>query len=218
VSFSKVLGLDTGSVAFDPVISAADASMSLVGRATEVVERNRGTRHHVVPLCTLAPDVVAWVGYREAWVKPISERNFRYVDGGFTLHVGRAGYLEKPQILRSEWSGSRSKSFLNLAGHPHWQLDALESARINRAERLSFGKPMPITKQFEATPETDATQRMLLGLTIERLHLASAAAWWREPVALVANSPATVADIDRWMLGCVAYLKQEAARCAILVY
>ena len=129
VRFGQVLGQATGEVAFAPDISSTAAMMSLGGRASEIIARNRGKPHRVLPLCPIVGDVLAWIGYRECWQKLGAEQSFRFFEGGFTLHVGRQGELDKPQILRSEWIGRRSNVFVNEAGHPHWQLDVLESAR-----------------------------------------------------------------------------------------
>jgi len=58
---------------------------------------------------------------------------------------------------------------------------------------------------------------LLRALTVEKMHLASAACWWRPPEVPVAHLPETVADLNRWIIGCVTYLRQEASRCCILL-
>jgi hypothetical protein len=219
VRFGESVGLATGELAFAPEISSTAALMTLAGRASEMIARNRGRTHRVVPLCPVTDDVLVWTGYRECWRKQGAEQNFRFVEGGFTLHIGRQGEVSKPQILRSEWIGRRSGAFINQAGHPHWQLDVLESARVDVPKAPArFDDPAtPRTAlEFSSEPAPVVDDNLLLGLTVERMHLASAALWWRVPSVPVAHLPETVGDLDRWILGCVAYLRQEAARCAIV--
>ncbi len=219
VEFGGAIGLPTGDLAFAPEINSTTATMTLGGRASEMITRNRGRSHRVVPLTALSDDVFIWTGYREAWQKQGSEQNLRFVEGGFTLHLGRQGEVTKPQILRSEWVGRRSRAFVDMAGHPHWQLDVLESARStvpNVPARFGdLDAPRPVVDFNSAAISADGPD-FLLGLTVENMHLASAALWWRPPGANVAHLPETVAELDRWILGCVAYLRQEAARCRVV--
>lgn len=220
VEFGRVIGLTTGEVAFAPEISSTSATMFLAGRASEVIARNRGGQHPVVPLVALNDDIYIWTGYREAWQKQGSEQNLRFVEGGFTLHLGRQGEMTKPQVLRSEWVGRRSRAFVDMAGHPHWQFDVLESTRsIIPTDPVRFDSlgSQPSVIEFDSTAIINDGSDLLKGLTVEDMHFASAALWWRLPTTSVAHLPETVADVDRWILGCVAYLRQEAARCKILV-
>ena len=222
VKFAAAIDLPRGDVAFAPEFTSTTAAMTLNGRASEVIERNRGLSHPVVPIALLRDDIWIWTGYREAWLKQGAELNFRFVDAGFTLHVGRRGEVNKPQLLRSEWVGRRSRAFVERAGHPHWQLDALESARKNsRGSTVArFGEtPAPAeVAEFDssaAAGSADDIRNLLIGFTIEDMHLASAALWWRPSGAEVVHLPQTVGELDRWILGCVTYLRQEAARCRI---
>ncbi len=219
VSFGEVVGQATGDIAFAPEISSTAAVMMLGGRASETIARNRGNPHRVVPLCAVTDEVLAWAGYRESWQKQGAEQSFRFVEGGFTLHIGRQGELAKPQILRSEWISPRNGAFVNRAGHPHWQLDVLESVRTRSPEPPAWFDDRTIPRaaiEFEGEPLPVISEDLLLGLTIERMHLASAALWWRQPNPPVAHPPETVAELDRWILGCVAYLRQEVGRCTII--
>lgn len=222
VTFAAAIGLAKGDVAFAPDFTSINAAMTLNGRASEVIERNRGLSHPVVPIALLRDDIWIWTGYRESWLKQGAELNFRFVDAGFTLHVGRRGEVNKPQLLRSEWVGRRSRAFVEQAGHPHWQLDALESARERATGSIvaRFGDaPVPAAAaEFDSSvvaSSGDDIRDLLIGLTIEDMHLASAALWWRPSGAEVMHLPQTVAELDRWILGCVTYLRQEAARCRI---
>lgn len=195
--------------------------MTLAGRAREMTGRNQGRAHRVVPLVAVTDDVLMWAGYRERWQKQGGEQNLRFVEGGFTLHLGRPGELAKPQLLRSEWVGRRSRAFVDLAGHPHWQLDVLESARVTTpVVPACFDDPAaPRTPiDFDSGLAPAAGPDLLLGLTIENMHLASAALWWRVPGASITHLPGSVAELDRWILGCVAYLRQESGRCKIVAH
>lgn len=217
-SFADTVGLQIGEIAFAPEISNTSATMSLCGRASETISRNRGSAHPVVPLATLSDEVSLWVGYKESWEKYGNLQNFRFVEGGFTLHVGRPGELEKPQVLRNEWVGRRSRAFVDKAGHPHWQLDALESIRTSTPKpEVRFGDlaSSSAVREFTSEIEPPDVTSLLLSLTIEKMHLASAAHWWRPPEVSVAHVPETVTELDRWVIGCVSYMRQEALRCRI---
>lgn len=103
------------------------------------------------------------------------------------------------------------------AGHPHWQLDVLESARQAVVEPARFAEAAAHPVEFgSASAEEAFGESLLFGLTVERMHLASAALWWRKPSLPVAYPPESVADLDRWILGCVTYLRQEVQRCVIV--
>ena len=102
---------DTGELSFVSEISDTQAALTLGGRASEVIERNAGPKHRVVQLCSLSEEVFAWVGFRERWKRIGNERHFRFLDGGFTIHVGRQGEIFKPQIMRSEWVGRRGNDY-----------------------------------------------------------------------------------------------------------
>ena len=213
-AIGTTLGLPGGEVSLASDVTGNGATMSLGGRASEVISRNRGRPHRVLPLCAISGDVFGWVGYREGWDKRGGEQMFRFMEGGFTLHIGRAGEIEKPQVMRSEWVGPRSRSFEEHAGHPHWQMDALESSRNRpRSVPAVFGEEPSGPIEFEETTPTPAD--LLRRLTLERVHLASAATWWRQGPQAIAHAPASVADLDRWVLGCLSYLRQEMGRCQI---
>ena len=215
VNLGERIGLPTGEILLASELANEIAVVSLGGRASEMIERNRGGRHRVIPLCTISNDVFAWAGYRENWEKRGHELKFRFVEAGFTLHVGRVGEIEKPQIMRSEWVGPRGKSFAEHAGHPHWQLDVLESARAHLwTKPVIFAVTSPPRVDFEASEPSPID--LLRRLTLERMHLASSTTWWRHPPQPIAHVPTNVADLDRWILGCISYLRQEVGRCAIV--
>lgn len=220
VQFGNAVGLGRGEVAFAPEIRNADATMALTGRVSEKVARNRGKAHQVVPIASISIETSIWAGYRETWQRQASQQNFRFVEAGFTLHVGSVGELTKPQILRNEWVGRRSRAFVDLAGHPHWQLDVLESARAEAAEvpvRFEgLTESSSVVREFSSSTTAPTGRDLLMGLTVEDMHLASSVMWWNLPSPNVAHTPESVAELDRWLLGSVAYLRQEAARCRLV--
>ena len=57
---------------------------------------------------------------------------------------------------------------------------------------------------------------ILGGLTLERMHLASAAHWWLEQGHGVVHAPRSVAELDRWLFNTLSFLRHEASRCVIL--
>jgi hypothetical protein len=217
VKFSDVLGQARGQVFFTSQITDTDATLELNGRISEFIARNRGPKHRVIPLCPLSDEVFAWVGFRELWHRIKDTKSYRFVEGGFTIHLGKQGELFKPQIMRSEWVGRRSKAFGEGIGHPHWQMDVLESVRTRSLEvpaRFEGGETPAL--EFGETQTKEADRDLVLGLTVERMHLASAAQWWRLPSVSIANSPVDAAELDRWILGCITYLRQEMQRCEIV--
>ena len=216
--FGDALGHEVGELSFISEIWNTQAAVTLGGRASEVIERNAGEKHRVVQLCSLSDEIYAWVGFRERWNRVGSERNFRFLDGGFTIHVGRQGEIFKPQIMRSEWVGRRGSDFHDHVGHPHWQIDVLETARGGMPEapaRFDAESAPAPNSGFEADQAAPRIGDLLLKLPIERMHLASAAPWWQPPTVRVANSPKNVSELDRWILGCVSYIRQEVNRCEL---
>ena len=217
--FGDALGQEVGELSFVSEIWNTQAAVTLGGRASEVIERNAGPKHRVVQLCSLSEEMFAWVGFRERWKRIGNERNFRFLDGGFTIHVGRQGEIFKPQIMRSEWVGQRGSEFHDHIGHPHWQIDILETARGGVPEapaRFDAGSsPTPVL-EFNADQAAPQIDDVLLKLPIERMHLASAAPWWQPAKVRVANAPRAVSELDRWILGCVRYIRQEVNRCKLL--
>lgn len=214
-----MLDHEPGGLSFVPEISNTQAALSLGGRASEIIERNAGAKHRVVQLCSLSEEVFAWVGFRERWKRSGKEKHFRFLDGGFTIHVGKEGEIFKPQIMRSEWVGRRGNEFQEHIGHPHWQIDILETARgggPRAPARFNGGSnPTPVL-EFAADQGAPVIDEILLKLPLERMHLASAAPWWRPPKVRVANSPNSVSDLDRWITGCVCYIRQEVNRCQLV--
>lgn len=218
LKFAGVIGLRSGDVAFSDDLTSSKAAMTLCGRASEKVNRNRGSAHFVVPLAEVSEGVFMWVGYRELWDRPLEARKFHFVEGGFTVHVGKPGELNKPQIFRNEWVGQRSAGFVQKAGHPHWQFDALETCRLNQnatVERFQPTNDEGPVQEFKAQESVYDTSQTIVRLTVENMHLASSASWWRKPEEQIAHQPKTEKEVDQWILGCLLYMRQEATRCKL---
>lgn len=212
---SPILEESRDQVACYYQIPDPDAFIFLGGPASEVIERNLGSKHRVVRLCALTRDIFAWAGYREQWQRLERERSFRFVSAGFTFHAGRQGELHKPQMIRSEWVSKRSPAFDSMIGHPHWQVDVLDTIRRQSMwEAAYFGDDTEsnFTASFRENGPTDQVVQSFLNLPIERMHLASAAAWWRRPQVDIAHSPKSITELDRWVVGCIAYIRKEFAR------
>ena len=209
-----------------PIQIAADyfsqgATAGFVGGDCERIDRNRGGQSSVAPVIALDGELFAWIGYYEAWRSVRGTLPFAFRDLSLTVHIGRQGDPVKPQIFRSEWAGVSDWGGGEIgfqaagAGHPHWQIDALESL-------AAFAEPA----QFEPDPAEDiaifggdapAPEELLRSVTIERMHFASAADWW-VPIAKGGtprhmNAPRELDDLTLWAVNCVEYLRQELGRC-----
>ena len=214
--FTDILKEPTGYIFCDTATVNDETTISLGSRAGEVIERNAGQSHRVVQLCSLSIDVFAWVGFRERWRRDGKERSLRFVDAGFTLHVGRQGDLIKPQILRSEWVGMRGRHFHDHIGHPHWQIDIMDTARRRWMEEVLVFGDSPQRRPngtFGVDHKPELVDQLLLMVPVEKMHLASFAPWWQKGTVTVANAPANVSELDRWIVGCISYLRQEVERC-----
>jgi hypothetical protein len=84
---------------------------------------------------------------------------------------------------------------------------------------LEFLGDEEIVEEFEPEAREADVWEMLRSATFERMHFASAAPWWMRQAAdaspLHMNAPVDEAGLSRWLLACIAYLKQELARCEI---
>jgi hypothetical protein len=104
------------------------------------------------------------------------------------------------------------------AGHPHWQIDILESMRRTRPEvhvRFDSNTSSQEPKDFGDVIDDNEKPDLLLGLTIEKTHLASATTFWRSQDEPIAHAPVSVKEVNQWVLGSIKYLKREASRCVI---
>jgi hypothetical protein len=200
----------------------------LVGQACERARRERGRDSFVVPIAQLPHGLKAWLGLQEVWEinsRDIRQYIFRHL--GLTVHFGLVSDPLKPQVFRCEWPGIRDwtgsgPGFQSSgAGHPHWQFDLSAALRagqkeISESEFDRSGGEMVEDFAVEASPNV---MTLLQSATIERMHFASAAPWWqrqppdRDPLHM--NAPQDQESLSRWLLACIAYMKQELERCEI---
>ena len=215
---ARALGISSDKVYCTSETANAQAVIGLAGRSSELIERNAGQKHRVIQLCRLSDDVFAWVGFRERWQRIGRERHMRFLDVGFTIHVGREGELIKPQIFRSEWVGVGGRNGRDQVGHPHWQIDIVDTVRRKRQEdKVGFGGASKVYPRsgFDNNGKLDQSENFLLSVPIEKIHFASAAPWWEKGEVMVANAPNDIPALDRWIVGCISYLRQEVARCGL---
>ena len=171
----------------------------------------------------------AWIGYREEWDHERtsgSARRFSFRAAGVTVYFGRKNDVYKPQILRAEWAGWAKWSGSDYdfqgedAGHPHWQFDAMESlsdVRVNDRvatlrKVISDGDDENVV---EFSPQLDSTdaENVIAAKKYSRLHLASAAAWWKSaPHNLHAHCPDKLSDVESWLRHSITYLSGELRR------
>lgn len=216
IKLSRFVEEKAGEIACFHNIFDTDAVIVLGGRASEMIERNTGGNHQVVRLCGLSGEVFAWLGFREQWRRSGKERKFRFVSAGFTFHTGRQGELRKPQMMRSEWVSKRSREFRSHIGHPHWQVDVLDTIR-QRARQIDsdigYDSKLAVGEHFGRVDQSGQVPRSFLNMPMERMHLANAAPWWQPQPVQIAHSPASIAELDRWIVGCISYARQELMRC-----
>lgn len=199
--------------------------VGLQGAACERVTRNRGGSTLVAPLCTMAAGLTAWLGWQEAWEMVPGPKPFRFRNAGITIYVGKPHEALKPQVLRLEWPGISNWSGGEVsfqspgAGHPHWQIDILQS--LARAPSEAVFKPdgEELVEDFEAVHREPTTLELLQRLSIDRMHFASAAPWWL-PAAVEGrghhmNAPEDMGAITRWLEQSLRYVIQELSRCEI---
>ena len=199
----------------------------LVGSSCERIERDRGGPAFVAPLAVLPKGLLAWLGVYEVWGSV--GRGYVFRNLSLTIHFGFEGDPVKPQVFRSEWvglqaqGGSRAELETSDTANPHWQFDLgllirshLESEEIDNGNVFS---QEPV-EDFESLTKSESVSELILSVTFERLHFASSAPWWKvlesdlQPVYI--NVPSDEGSLSRWMLGCIAYIKQELGRCEIV--
>jgi len=197
-------------------------SAGLIGSACERVTRNRGGASFVAPISVLRDDFCAWLGLQEVWDVGGGQRPYAFKQLGLTVHFGSNGDPIKPQVFRSEWVGVRDWDGTGInfqspgAGHPHWQIDVMESMRI-ATRPVAFHPASDQVEEFR--DEATSVDTLVRSITIESMHFASAALWWTLPLAdglpLHVNAPADDADLTRWLESSLAYIKQELERCRV---
>ena len=201
----------------------------LYGSGCELIPRNRGRRVPVAPLVCLGHGLWVWLGYHEEWEGERSDHGtpkYSFKTVGLSIHFGFRNNVLKPQIFRAEWAGwarwgSRNYSFqAGGAAHPHWHFDALDSV----AEEKSSQRATELIRRLKANGDSEIREfspnlpdldvRDFIGAQkLSRIHLASAAAWWKSPPhGEHMHGPASLGDIETWVLRSIEYIKGELAR------
>jgi len=214
----------------DPDWSAPLIVAGLVGADCEHIYRNRGGQVHVVPFCDLTENLVAWLSYREEWRDEQLGRKgrFSFRSSNLSIYFGRKHDTYKPQMFRAEWAGwaqwsGGSYSFQGGdAGHPHWQVDAIESLQGDKLEQRASNLSRLLSETDAqsrqivdfADPEPNhQTKSIIASQNFSRLHLPSAAAWWKSPPHDVhTHSPRTTADVQIWVGRSLRYVRSELQR------
>lgn len=219
-ALGSVLQLTREELRIEPLYQAEGVWAGLVGRACERVTPNRGGPTLVAPLHRLPRGLMAWIGFREMWEASADPRLFTFRQIGLSVHFGHPGDPVKPQAFRSEWPGVKDWTGAGLgfqapgAGHPHWQVDVLETL-WREPDEVDFDvDPADGIESFSSEPVGSET--LLRSVTLERIHFASAASWWA-PLPPTArphqiNAPEDEAGLTRWLVACIGYVKQELAR------
>jgi hypothetical protein len=74
-------------------------------------------------------------------------------------------------------------------------------------------------ESFDSVASPPTITDRIRALTVERMHLASAAPWWSRKLAEFGshhlNAPTEQGDLSRWLAASIDYLKQELGRCVI---
>lgn len=207
----------------DPDYQAGGVWTGLRGRGVERIDRNHGTAS-VARLLPLPDDLFAWLDYKEIWDLE-GGRTFVFRQAGLTVHVGEVGDPVKPQLFRLEWPGLRDwdRSGIGFqssgAGHPHWQIDVLESLHDQRDSTRFDPEIGEEIENFDTEVITPTLSDRIRALTFEKMHLASAAPWWLNRSAEFGlhhlNAPANQEDLLRWLTAALVYIKQELSRCTM---
>jgi hypothetical protein len=216
------IGRGTRDVGVEADYQASAVWTGLVGRIVERIDRNRG-RANVAPFCELSNDLMTWLGYQEVWDADGGRTPFVFRQASLSIHAGDVGDPIKPQLLRLEWPGLRDwdRSGVGFqshnAGHPHWQIDVLESLR-NRTKPVQFDPdPAGDLETFEAAPTRMTLSDRIRELALENMHLASAAPWWVKGPGQFGlhhlNAPESQESLCRWLKAAIAYIRQELSRC-----
>ena len=203
--------------------------VGIAGAGCEFIRRERGSRAYVAPMLRLDGGLWAWIGFREEWdvgARRNERLTFRMV--GFTVHFGYKYSTEKPQVFRAEWAGWAQWNAgewgyqAGSAGHPHWQVDALESIhREEAAERaatylsvLRLEQEAPEVRDFSPKDVGQEEIRDVVGIQeLSRIHFASAAPWWKSaPEDAHMHSPGQLLDVERWFGRTLQYTVQELRR------
>lgn len=221
-----ILGYNLQQFRIDAEAQAERVWVGLQGSACERVNRNRGGAALVVPLLALQKDLFAWLGLQEVWDIESGPKPFVFRQLSLTVHFGYVGDPVKPQALRLEWPGVRDWNGAGLsfqtvgAGHPHWQIDILQS--LAELKNESFAADLIETvEEFGVEQSSPDLNALLRSISIESMHLASAARWWLPSTSVGRgqhmNMPPDLTGLTRWLSQSVRYVQQELARCVFRV-
>jgi hypothetical protein len=198
--------------------------VGLVGTACERINRNRGGATFVAPLCSLSSGLKAWISLWEVWEASGRPGSFTFRELSITVYFGLTNDPLKYQAFRAEWPGIRDWNGSGFsfqspgAGHPHWQIDVLQTLReVRDQESFTAGSTNLVQDFIEETTESDL-DALFCSIGLERMHFASAAPWWAVQSVSTRphmNAPAEERGLTRWMSGCLSYLKQELRRCDV---
>lgn len=197
---------------------------SLVGTEDEYAERHRGPgKTPVVQTLLLGQGLCAWIGYHEVWnsARPAGKtKRFSFHSAGLTVHFGYRYNQYKPQMFRAEWTTTGTSYQPGDPANPHWHLDALESLRHDDAAKRASGILATLrSEEDEAEPRDfsppvnrNEVRDVVSVQRLSKLHLASAAAWWKGDSASHVRSPTSVRDIQAWVKGTLNHLAGELGR------
>lgn len=204
-------------------VAGSTLTAGLVGAGCERIERNIGGRTNVIAFLPLQGQLLAWLGYCENWcVLSKRGKNHEFRSASLSVYFGLEHEAYKPQVLRAEWAGwakwdGASYAFQSEAGHPHWQIDALES--LGQDTSALRGKTLQALQDsdegevvHEFLPEADTVRGLVLAQGLSRVHFPSAAAWWRPtPQNGHAFTPEDTMQLRSWLTLTLRYLKSELA-------
>jgi hypothetical protein len=205
-------------VSLRPSVVGDQIITSFAGEAVRRAGRYRGNPMPVVPLRVIGHDWEVWLGYREVWNSLTGVERFAFSSADLTIFFAIAQSEVFQQILRAEWMGlSKDNDGWSFkpsdAGHPHWQIDAIEVLKEDReleaarellretaeeAAPREFGEPEPGSAPIPPWYE------------MARMHLASGMRPWDDN--RIAHGPADLAAVRAWVVDTVALLNVELAR------
>ena len=171
-------------------------------------------------------EVSMHLSYSETWVYSSRDRlSFECSNLGFIIVSTSAGMEILP--LRLEWAGRWQDASGRIvfpgqgAAHPHWQIDLEELVRHD-VVGTEVSIDMPAHQTIEEidldgtlADRPESTYRRGGLSWVHRVHLPVRAMWHEQPCVIPNDTashqhePATVGEIDNWVLSAVRYLRHE---------
>ena len=192
----------------------------LVGKDCEHAHTARRGRTPVAPLLDLRKELCAWIGIAGQWDllegrSKRRKRKFRFVSLALSIYFGARDDVNKLLMFRAEWSGSKPTlgggyTFAPpTAGQPHWHFDALTSLVSNARDTTDVSLPGALMQSadFFDSARTSSIE-LFLKPSIDRIHFASGAAWWKSESAHL-YTPANRQELESWAQRCATYMKNE---------